>query len=70
MKPPRFPINTAAKVRKARAFLGLDKPGLARALRLGDVAGRNTVNRYERDGAEIPGPSQLALEYLVKEKAR
>lgn len=66
MKPPRAPIDTPAKVTQAREYLGLDKAALARALRLGPN-GRNTINRYESEGP-IPGPSQLALEYLVQQK--
>jgi hypothetical protein len=69
MRCPRFPISTPAKVTQAREYLGLDKAGLARALRMGEQA-RDAVRRYE-DGENkrgIPGPVQLALEYLVEQK--
>lgn len=70
MKPPRAPINTAAKVTKTREFLGLDKPGLALALRMrGKHAGRNTVHGWETD-KPIPGPVQLALEYLIQKASK
>jgi hypothetical protein len=66
MRKPRLPIDTPEKVTAAREWLGLDKPELARALRLAPVNGRNTVHRLEQDGAAIPGPTQLALEYLIE----
>ena len=66
MKPPRAPINTPTKAKRARAYLGLDKSAMARTLRLGDN-GRATIARYESEGP-IPGPSQLAYEYLVQQK--
>lgn len=65
MRKPRFPIDTPDKVTQARLWLRLDKPDLARALGLGEINGRNTVHRLEQEGATIPGPTQLALEYLV-----
>ena len=70
MSPPLFPIDTPAKVTQAREFLELDKAALARELRLGNWA-RQTVLRIEAGGNKtIPGPVQLALEYLVSEKLR
>lgn len=68
---PRFPIDSPAKVTQAREFLGLDKIEFGRALRMGDKA-RDSIRRYE-DGSNkrgIPGPVQLAIEYLVEQKAR
>lgn len=65
MPKPCAPINTPEKVRAAREYLGLDKTHLAEALRLG-IHGRDTVRRLEAGTHNsIPGPTQLALEYLV-----
>lgn len=68
MNPPRSPINTPRKVKMARKYLGLDKAGLARALRITSAHGRETVRRLESGDHTrgIPGPVQLALEYLVE----
>lgn len=67
---PTFPIDTPEKVTLAREFLGLDKAGLARALRLASINGRNTVHRLEQPGQPIPGPTQLALEYLIEKASK
>lgn len=66
MTKPRGNINTPAKARAAREYLGLDKAGLGRVLKLG-VAGRETVRRIESDGnvRGVPGPYGIALEALV-----
>ncbi len=70
MKPPRFPINTPAKVTQAREYLGLDKAGMARALRFG-AGGRESIRRMEDGTAKsIPGPTQIAIERLIEGKAK
>lgn len=70
MSKPRKPINTPAKVTAAREYLGLDKAGLARALRLGQN-GRGTVRRMEEGGnIAIYGPVQIALEAMIDAKGK
>lgn len=61
---PRAPINTPAKAKAAREYLGLTKAALAKLLRLAD---RQTVRRIEADDGVrgVPGPYQIALEALV-----
>lgn len=68
MRRPRSPIDTPAKVTAAREYLGLNKAELARGLRLGESAGRNTVGRWESGEIAVPGPVQIALEAMVREK--
>lgn len=72
MRKPRFPIDTPAKVTAAREYLGLDKAGLARALRILGRSGRDAVRALE-DGEHkrgIPGPTQLALEHLIERASK
>jgi hypothetical protein len=66
MMRPAFPINTPEKVTQAREYLDMSKPGLARALRIENITGRNTIRRWETPGANIYGPVQIALEALIE----
>lgn len=65
MTKPLGPINAAARAQAAREYLCLSKAELARHLRLGAGAGRNTVARIESGNQRPPGPYQVALEAFV-----
>lgn len=65
---PNFPIDTPVRALQAREYLALGKAAMARALRLSDSGGRDAVRRYENGEGAIPGPSQLAYEYLVTQR--
>ncbi len=54
---------TPERVREIRERLGLSQTGLSATLRLGPH-GKRSVARWEKTGATIPGPVQLALEAL------
>lgn len=58
---------TPADLRAARKALGLSQKELAKALRMGEH-GWQSVSRWERDGSDIPGPVQVALEYLLSKQ--
>ena len=55
---------TPADFRAARKALGLTQKGLAEALRMGKH-GWQTISGWENDGANIPGPVQVAMECLL-----
>lgn len=55
---------TPNDLRAARKALGLSQKELAKALRMGDH-GWQSVSRWERDGSDIPGPVQVAVECLL-----
>lgn len=59
---------TPADLRTARKTLGLTQHGLAKALRMGK-SGWQSVNRWEKDGGTVPGPVQVAVEYMLKDRA-
>jgi DNA-binding transcriptional regulator YiaG len=56
---------TPAELKDARRKLGLSTAGLARALRLG-AQGARTVRRWESGDSGIPGPAQVAIEYMLE----
>lgn len=58
---------TPADLRTARKRLGLTQHGLAEALRMGK-SGWQSVSRWESDGNTIPGPAQVAVESLLRER--
>lgn len=51
-------------LRTARKALGISQKELAKALRMGGH-GWQSVSRWERDGGNIPGPVQVAVECLL-----
>jgi DNA-binding transcriptional regulator YiaG len=55
---------TPSDLRAARAQLGLSTAALAKALRLGKGGGR-TVRRWEAGESQIPGPAQVAIEFML-----
>lgn len=59
---------TPADLRTARKALGLSQKELAKALRMGEH-GWQSVSRWERDGGDIPGPVQVAVECLLRHRA-
>lgn len=56
---------TPTDLRAARKVLGLSQKELAKALRMGEH-GWQSVSRWERDGGDIPGPVQVAVECLLR----
>lgn len=59
---------TPADLRAARKALGLTQSGLAEALRLSDKNGARTIRIWETDGNTVPGPAQVAVEFMLKAK--
>jgi transcriptional regulator with XRE-family HTH domain len=59
---------TPADLRRARKALGLSQKGLAEALRLSEKNGGRSVRNWERDGNTVPGPVQVAVEFLLAER--
>lgn len=55
---------TADELREVRQKLGLSTAGLAKALRLGK-AGARTVRRWESGDSQIPGPAEVAMEFML-----
>lgn len=53
-------------LRNARKVLGLTQSGLAKALRLSDKNGDRSVRVWETEGNTIPGPVQVAVEFMLK----
>jgi transcriptional regulator with XRE-family HTH domain len=60
---------TPSELRTARKSLGLTQHALAKALRMGQH-GWQSISRWEQDGASIPGPVQVAVEYLATDHTR
>lgn len=56
---------TPADLRAARKTLGLTQSGLAEALRLSPTNGSRTIRIWETDGNTIPGPAQVAVEFML-----
>lgn len=52
-------------LRRARKALGLSQKGLAERLRLSEKNGDRSVRIWERDGNSVPGPVQVAVEYML-----
>lgn len=57
---------TPADLRSARKALGLTQHGLAERLRMGRW-GFQSVAKWEKGEAAIPGPAQVAVELLVEQ---
>ena len=60
-------IDTGPAMKRARLELGFSQVEMARALGLGEQAGRNTIARLEKSH-RIPGTYRLAVEALVERK--
>ena len=59
---------TPADLRSARKALGLTQSALAKALRLSEKNGDRSVRIWEQDGNTIPGPVQVAIEAMLRER--
>lgn len=59
---------TPADLRAARKTLGLTQRGLAEALRLSEKNGDRSVRIWEQDGNTVPGPVQVAIEAMLRER--
>lgn len=58
---------TPADLRASRKALGLTQSGLARALRLSEKNGDRSVRIWESDGNTVPGPVQVAVEFMLEQ---
>jgi hypothetical protein len=58
---------TGPDVEAARKRLGMSAADLGRALRLEGRDPGQTVRRWETGHTPVPGPAQVALEYMLKE---
>lgn len=59
---------TPADLRSARKALGLTQSALAKALRLSEKNGDRSVRIWEQDGNTVPGPVQVAIEAMLRER--
>ena len=59
---------TPADLRAARKALGLTQSGLAKALRLSEKNGDRSARIWEQDGNTVPGPVQVAIEAMLRER--
>ena len=59
---------TPADLRAARRTLGLTQNALAKALRLSEKNGDRSVRIWEQDGNTVPGPVQVAIEAMLRER--
>lgn len=57
---------TPAEFRKARKALGLSQSAMAEALRLSPKNGDRTIRLWETEGSTVPGPAQVAVEFMLK----
>lgn len=57
---------TPSDLRAAREALGLTQSGLAKALRLSPKNGDRSVRIWEAEGNTVPGPVQVAVEFMLK----
>ena len=57
---------TPADLKSARKALGLSVRELAGHLRMG-ANGADTIRRWERGNGSIPGPVEVAIEYMTVE---
>jgi DNA-binding transcriptional regulator YiaG len=56
-----------ADLRTARKTLGLTGKGLAEELRMGKW-GWQTISKWENGDVPIPGPAQVAIEMMLRER--
>lgn len=60
---------TPADFRNARKALGLSQKEMARALRLSEKNGDRSIRIWESEGNTVPGPVQVAVEFMLRTKA-
>ena len=59
---------TPAELRAARKQMNLTQSALAKALRLSEKNGDRSVRIWEQDGNTVPGPVQVAIEAMLRER--
>ena len=59
---------TPADLRTARKALGLTQSALAKALRLSEKNGDRSVRIWETEGNTVPGPVQIAVQFMLEQK--
>ena len=59
---------TPVDLKAARKALGLSQSALANALRLSPKNGGRTIRLWEAEGGTVPGPVQVAVEAMMKNK--
>jgi DNA-binding transcriptional regulator YiaG len=57
------------QVKEARLRLELTQAELAERLRLAPATGKDTVRSWESGKRPITGPAQVAIEYMLRERA-
>lgn len=57
---------TPDDLRTARKALGLTQNGLAEVLRMSEKNGGRSVRIWETEGNTVPGPVQVAVEFMLK----
>ncbi len=57
---------TGSELKAARRALGLSVEEMARALRLSEANGADTIRKWERDKPPITGPASVAVEAMLK----
>lgn len=60
---------TPADFRNARKALGLSQKEMAKALRLSEKNGDRSIRIWESEGNTVPGPVQVAVEFMMERKA-
>lgn len=60
---------TPADFRNARKKLGLTQSQMAKALRLSEKNGDRSIRIWESEGNTVPGPVQVAVEFMLRTKA-
>jgi transcriptional regulator with XRE-family HTH domain len=61
---------TPADFRNARKALGLTQSQMAEALRLSTKNGSRSIRIWEKEGNTVPGPVQVAVEFMLERKAK
>jgi DNA-binding transcriptional regulator YiaG len=54
--------------RNARKALGLSQKDLAKVLRLSEKNGDRSIRIWETEGNTVPGPVQVAVGFMLKQK--
>lgn len=57
---------TGSELKAARTALGLSVKEMARALRLSEASGEDTIRKWERDKTPISGPASVAVEAMLE----
>jgi len=57
---------TPAQFKAGRNALGLSQHAMARELCMG-THGWQSILRWEKDGATVPGPAQVAMRFMLRD---